>query len=323
MVYAIYESFWNDVEKKLKRVVKKCVKHGNDFIYEIKGEEIRKVIDNNKHEHYYKFILVDVEGTAKIDNWECIAVLEIYREGNVIRRINTEIEVPERFKTSANICEHCNSKRHRKQLFVIHNVETDEWKQVGGDCLKLYTNGLSVEYVAAFMDGITKLEENDGFVGEGRDYYYSVEKVLSYADTIISKTGYFNAESDNPTKNLVKDLCFYPLENAIRYINKDLKKFHIEFDRHDFFTEATDKRVEAIIDYYKGLEADTEFMHNIRVMLSEGFVKSTAIGFLTYLPEGYNRYIQKEVEREKNLKQRNLNTLVKLVRDIKMYQSEA
>ena len=42
MVYAIYEDFFPEVEKKLNRVAKKCVKHGNDFTFEVKGEEIRE-----------------------------------------------------------------------------------------------------------------------------------------------------------------------------------------------------------------------------------------------------------------------------------------
>ena len=42
MVYAIYEDFFPEVEKKLNRVAKKCIKHGNDFTFEVKGEEIRE-----------------------------------------------------------------------------------------------------------------------------------------------------------------------------------------------------------------------------------------------------------------------------------------
>lgn len=160
MMYAIYEDFYPDVEKKLKRVAKKCIKHGNDFTFEVKGEEIREEYDKELDwKKYYKFILVEVDGTAKIDNWECIAVLENHDAGNIIRRINTEIDIPKRFKHTENVCEHCNTRRQRNNLYVIHNIETDEWKQVGGSCLKLYTGGLSMEYVAAYMDGITELEQ--------------------------------------------------------------------------------------------------------------------------------------------------------------------
>lgn len=304
MVYAIYEDFFPEVEKKLNRVAKKCVKHGNDFTFEVKGEEIReKFNDEINQMEYFKFILIEVDGTAKIDNWECIAVLENHEIGNIIRRINTEIDVPERFKHTDNICEHCNSKRQRNNLYVIHNVQTDEWKQVGGSCLRLYTGGLSMEYVAAYMDGIMALEENDGIFGAGRKVYHSVNDVLSYAVEIIGKTGYFNAQSNLPTKVLVNWCLYNPIYKAIEIINHDLMEARMDvwFDHKDFHKENTYSVVEEIIDYYKNLEDNSEFVHNVQVMLNEGYVQSRNVGFLCYLPEGYAKHIQKEAKKAQRI----------------------
>lgn len=306
MVYAIYEGFYPDVEKKLNRVAKKCIKHGNDFTFEVKGEEIReKYNDETCRKEYHKFILVEVEGTAKIDNWECIAVLEVHNVGNIIRRINTEIDIPERFKCTANVCEHCNSHRQRNNLYIIHNTETDEWKQVGGSCLKLYTGGLSMEYVTAYMSGITELEENEGFIGGFGKPYYSVEEVLSYAVEVIAKTGYFNAQSNLPTKFLVCNLVYNHLDEALELINKEFEssRLNVRLGKNDFFKEDTEATVKAIIEYYKGLEDDSEFVHNIKVMLNEGYVRSKNFGFLCYLPEGYAKHIQKEIERAKRIEE--------------------
>ena len=304
MVYAIHEDFFPDVEKKLNRIAKKCSKHGNDFIFEVKGEEIReKYNEDTYRKEYHKFILVDVEGTARINDWECIAVIEVHDAGNIIRRINTEMEIPERFKHTANICEHCNSKRQRNNLYIIHNTETNEWKQVGGKCLALYTSGLNMEYVVAYMDGITELEESDGIIRSGGRVYYSVEEILSYAVEVISKTGYFNSNSSLPTKCLVASLMYNQLSRAVDIINKDLEgaRLDVRVSNKDFFKENTEGTVKAIIEYYKNLEDNTEFIHNIHVMLAEGFVNPKNIGFLCYLPEGYAKYIQKETERAKKI----------------------
>lgn len=127
MQYKICESFIDEIEKKLNRIKKKCDKYGNPFKFEIVGSEIENVKDDYGNFHPYKFFIVEVEGTAKIDDWECIAVLEVYNEGNIIRKINTTIEIPERFKYTDNICEHCNSKRNRTNLYIIHNTKTDEF----------------------------------------------------------------------------------------------------------------------------------------------------------------------------------------------------
>ena len=306
MVYAIYEHFYPEVEKKLNRIAKKCLKHGNDFTFKIDGEEIRAIKNNDTGmTEYYKFILVNVEGTAKIDNWECIAVLEINKHGNIIRRINTMIEIPERFKHSENTCEHCNAKRHRNNLYVIHNIKTDEWKQVGANCLILYTGGLNMEYVAAYLDGITELEENNGIVECNIDKgYCKVYDVIGRAVEIIEKTGYFNSQSDLPTKTLVS--IMFNHKYGADEINKRLvaNKFTgIYFTDKDFYKEGTKDIVNNIIEYYLSINDDSEFIHNVHVMLNEGYVNPKNFGYLCYLPEGYAKHIQREIEKAKQLEE--------------------
>ncbi len=317
MMYAIYEYFYPDVEKKLNRIAKKCKKHGNDFVFEIKGEEIRESYNKELDmKEYHKFILVEVDGTAKIDNWECIAVLEIHDVGNIIRRINTEIDIPERFKHTENICEHCNSKRQRNNLYVIHNVETDEWKQVGGSCLKVYTSGLSLEYVTAYMDGVTELEEFDGIVGHGKAYY-NVNEIISYAVEVINKTGYFNAQAMLPTKYIVSTLMHDSLSRAVESINKDFKdvRLDVRVSEIDFRKDSTKDNVEQIINYYKNLEDDSEFVHNVKVMLNEEYVLAKNFGYLCYLPEGYARHIQKEIEKAKKIETEYFGEIGKRYKD--------
>lgn len=317
MMYAIYEDFYPDVEKKLKRVAKKCMKHGNDFTFEVKGEEVREEYNKElERKEYHKFILVEVEGTAKIDNWECVAVLENHNAGNIIRRINTEIDIPERFKHTDNVCEHCNTKRQRNNLYVIHNVETDKWKQVGGSCLKLYTGGLNMEYIAAYMDGITELEEMDGIVGKGKAYYH-VEEVLSYAVELINKTGYFNAQSVLPTKYLVSILMHNYFDIAVRTINKEFEdaRIDVRISYSDFNKNNTSEAVEKIINYYKNLDDNSEFVHNVKVMLNEGYVLPKNFGFLCYLPEGYARYMKKEIEKAKKVETKYFGEVGKRYKD--------
>lgn len=317
MMYAIYEDFYPDVEKKLNRVAKKCVKHGNDFTFEVKGEEVRESYNKELgRKEYHKFILIEVNGTAKIDNWECIAVLEVHDIGNIIRRINTEIDIPERFKTTENVCEHCNTKRQRNNLYVIHNIETDEWKQVGGNCLKLYTGGLNMEYVAAYMDGITELEEFDGIVGHGKAYYH-VNEILSYALEVINKIGYFNAQSVLPTKFLVSELMHNNLDRAIEIINKEFKDARLDarFMYNDFHKNSTKDIVKEIIEYYKNLNDESEFVHNVKVMLNEEYVLAKNFGFLCYLPEGYARYLKKEIEKANKVETKYFGEVGKRYKD--------
>lgn len=331
MRYNIYEDYFIDIEKKLKRIEKKCNKYGNPFVFNVVGNEIKEVVDKETQEvRHYKFVVIEVEGTAKINDYECVAVLENHEFGNVIRRINTEIEIPQRFLSTDNICEHCNSKRPRKELYIIHNTQTDEFKQVGSSCLMLYTNGLSAEYVASYIDGITELEEFNGYVSGGVKYYVPVNEVVEYATEIINKIGYFNSNSILPTKYLVREMVSGrgDLTERIESVNKILKenRFDISFDKVDFHKDDTEEVAKNIIEYYLSLENDSEFINNIQVILKDGFVEWHNLGFLSFLPEGYFRYIKKENERAKRIevdeKSNHFGEVGKRYKDINVYKME-
>ena len=317
MRYAIEEHFIDQVERKLNRISKKCKANGNDFHYERVGEEVREKVEHNVYRGKvvtrYRFIIIDVEGTAKVGNYELVAALEIHNSGNVIRRVNTEIELPIRFRHSENVCEHCRRLRNRRELYIVHNLESNEFKQVGGDCLNEYTNGLSAEYVASYMDVITELEAYNNFIDNSIDvpHYYNVKDVIAYAVEITNKMGYFNSQNDVATKHLVTMMLathrsFY---EKISQINKHLNRyrFNVSFDNDDFHKPETEESVSRIIQYYKTIDNDSEFVHNVKVLLNDGYAQANAIGFLAYLPEGYNKYLQREIKKAERIKQTGIS----------------
>ena len=166
----------------------------------------------------------------------------------------------------------------------------------------LYTGGLNMEYVTAYMNGITELEEFNGITGHGKAYY-DVEEIISYAVEVINKTGYFNAQSSLPTKYLVADLMYNNLNKAVEVINEELMsaKLDVRVCKNDFHKDNTESIVKEIIEYYTNLEDDSEFIHNIKVMLDEKYILARNFGFLCYLPCGYAKHIQKEIERAKRI----------------------
>ena len=295
MTYMIYEGFFVDVEKKINRIAKKCRKHGNDFTFKKVGEETREIKDEFGRKRLYNFICIEVEGTARIDDWEFIATLEVCNGGNIIRKYNAEIDIPERFWNTENVCEHCGMQRRRNNLYIIHNVVTDEWKQVGKSCLKLYTNGLNAEYVAAYMDGITELEESNGNIGCNAKPRYPLDEVLGYAVEIIDKIGYMSAANSRiPTKYFVSNMIHYNFRKGIEENNRMLKNHGLErylFENCDFEKEGTAERVNKIIDYWKNLDDSSDFNRNIKACIREGYIDIRNLGFVVYMPEGYNKYV--------------------------------
>ena len=309
-IFCIHENFFPEVEKKINRVIRKCKKYGNDFTFEIIGEEMRrdsrsKIGDpsNKYNDVFHKFIIVKVDGEAKVGNWEFIATLNVRNNGNVIRRFNTNVAIPEYFKTSPNVCDHCNTSRERKNLYVIRNVETGEFKQVGGSCLMSYS-GISVDHAAAIMDGIDHLYSYDNMYDNDFAYgkrYYSVKDVISYASIIVNKVGYFNVESAFPTRSMVNMmLANESIDHRVYDLNKELESylFDVRFSKNEF-EEDNSADVDAIINYYMSLDDNSEFVHNIQTIISDEYVTCKDLGFLCYTPQGYAKHVEREIERAK------------------------
>lgn len=304
--YAIHEAFLGMVEKKLAHIKRKCQKLSNDFVYNIVGEDFRARYEDSSM--FDRFVLIEVEGTAKVEDWECVAYMENTSAGNIIYKINFDAVIPERFRSSGCYCEHCNTMRDRKKVFIIHNIVTDEWKQVGGSCVKLYTNGLSAEYVAAYMDGRdTLIEVADKFddgVLLGRGNYSSVEDVIWFAHKIISKIGYANASAELPTKALVSEILHNDsLSIAIDNINETLRRHHVSysFNIQDFQDARDESFIKAIIDYYMGLEDVSDFTHNVKAIIGNKYASYKHIGFLAYLPQGYSKHLLDEAAKQTKL----------------------
>lgn len=130
MQYSIYEGNMERLEKKLKRIENKCNKYGNtNFKFEVVGTEYKEIELDNGKKINTKFYIVDVDGIAKVNDWVFVAIIQHKDNGNIIRQFKTDIEVPEKYRHTESICEHCNYKRVRKDTYLIYNEVTNEFKK--------------------------------------------------------------------------------------------------------------------------------------------------------------------------------------------------
>ena len=111
MEYAIYEGNMERLEKKLTRIFNKCKAYGCDFHYQQTGEVFKELKDENGKTYNARFVLVEAEGTAVINDWEFIAEVDHTEKGNIITGVG--VEVPERYYISKPVCEHCNRIRQQ------------------------------------------------------------------------------------------------------------------------------------------------------------------------------------------------------------------
>ena len=113
MEYKIPACNMESLREKLSKIERKCKKYGCEFSF-VEKETIFEE-DERQKGTFNKFIIVDVSGTAIINDWQFIAEIEHHETGNII--FGTGEAFPERFRKTACTCEHCNTNRYRKNTY--------------------------------------------------------------------------------------------------------------------------------------------------------------------------------------------------------------
>lgn len=309
MLYEIFEGNIDRLEKKLTRIANKCKKYGCDFRYEKIGETFRKIKDENNREYTARFIQIEAKGTAIINDWRFIASVEHTENGNIIKKCCYDVEVPEKYYISNPVCEHCGSNRYRKNTYIVQNLHTGEFKQVGRSCLADFTNGMSAEYVAHYISLFDALIEGE-YVEPGHraKNYIEIGEALSYIAETTKHFGYVKADGERPTKRRAKD--YYEADHGIAgLLQGDLMEEmeSVSFNvNSDYAKEISEKALEWVLSQ----EINSEYMHNLKTVCSASHVAFENFGILASLIPAYNRAIEREqrieVERNADMKSEHI-----------------
>lgn len=295
--FLVHESNMERLCKKMESVQKKCEQTHCSFTFNPhKGVEYHTCKGEDGEEYTAKFFLVEVDGVAKYNGWRFVATLDHHKEGNVIRAFDTELAIPEKYKTCGPTCEHCNKIRSRKDTYLVYNDDTQEFKQVGKSCLQEFTNGLSAENIAFFCSIYEKVESYGGYSGASYNRYISVESILKYAFECYRHWGYHKADSVRPTRERV---CDYYFINRYLSAARDAYKEEMRevgFDpESDYAVTSTANALEWIQNIDKK-ELVNDYLRNLHIICSEEYVDARSLGILVSLTSAYSRHIQKEEE---------------------------
>ena len=300
MEYLIYEGNMERLQKKLTRIENKCKKYGNtEFKFEIKGERYKEIKEDDKI-YNIKCYLVEVEGIAKINNWVFVATIQHKDNGNIIRQFKTDIEIPEKYRSTDSICEHCHSKRIRKDTYLIYNESTKEFKQVGKSCLNDFTNGLSAENVAQYISWFDEVIEGEQVDSLNSKKYYPIETVVLHAIETIKHYGFISRamamESNDrfiqTTSERVSDFMF-----PNRFFNR--KEILQEMEKIGYNPESEENKAELnkILEWLSKADDTTQYIYNLKITVADGYCEGRDFGLLVSLPSAYFKALEREQDR--------------------------
>ena len=281
-----------EVCKALNKLVVKANRYGTPFNYSVGQAYKREVAvcatEETSGQIYkassYWVSAVDVTVTmeaVKMNGWECEARIE---DDPVMGRIVLPYgnnERKEEWKDTPLRCDHCNTNRRRKIVYMVKNQNGEE-RMVGNACLHEYTGinpaGLfswaMVHDIFLDMTVGERVMEGEGSCEEGKYRYFKVDEIMSLACDIIKANGFTPTSEPCSTKLL--------LQNAI--VN------------HDEPSEEGKAKAEQIIAWFKANQFKySRFEDEIRDMCVSGFVRNDMLGTIACAPGIYDRAMEKEV----------------------------
>jgi hypothetical protein len=303
--YTIHEGNMDRLTKKLTRISNKCSKFGCSFSFAEVGEEFREVKNERGEKETLRFVLVEVEGVARLNGWRFVASVEHTKGGNIINRADYGVEVPEKFYTSDSVCEHCNTNRTRRDTYVVMNEETGEFKQVGKSCLADFTGGLSASNIASYYSYFEELVQGEvvGSSGGYSKYYDKIEMLHFFAET-IRHFGFVKRSADEdgyrpsyPTAD--RAFNYYSVVYGEWMLPQEKKDAKEEME-HVNFNENSDEAVSdtnAALAWLAEQDASNNYIHNLKTVCGLEYVSGKHFGILASLFATWKRETPKEEER--------------------------
>ena len=296
MTYEIYEGNMDRLSKKLTTISNKCAKYGCEFHFEELGETFRNVKDEDSGEiRTARFITVDVSGKAQISNWEFIATIEHSKPINIIRSFRPEVEIPAHFYTVDTYCEHCKTRRYRKDTYIVRNTETGEFKQVGKSCLRDFTGGLSAEQVASYISWFDEVIKGE-YVEPGFKSYDSTEEVLQFAVESARLYGFTKTEAYADADS-TRDVVCEQLHRYGRYRDR------ITRDGFDPDHKGNAEKTKAIMAWVESLPEQLGYISNLKATMARSYCERRDIGIICSAVASYNREMEYQARKAVQKKQ--------------------
>lgn len=307
-----------ELRKAATRIQKKAIKYGCKVVFEEVDEFFKTETDEDGNEITRKYIVVEAEGEAKAEGWVFAGTIEHTEVGNILRSVSDEHKIPERYRDAEPYCEHCNTKRARKDTYVVFNEETGEFKQLGKSCLKEYTNGLSLNMAAMVLQWLKEVEEYCSYSGTSYKPYFEVKEVSKYFVETMRKLGWASSSAgDSSTKNTA--LNFYDLDRGCCWLTKgEEEEFSNLKNKIKFNAEnIKDEYIEAALDWAKAWDGHeyNDYRDNLKVIANMEYCEYKHLGYLASLFMSYDKAMEREVKRMERNKSRAQSEFIGEVKD--------
>lgn len=249
------------------------------------------------------YVDCEISGTSpKIAGWVLAAAIDFVEGGSILREVPGET-IPESFRNTDRSCQHCNSKRIRRNVFICRNVETGEYKQVGRQCVADFLGHPDAEQFAQMAENIRSIQdacgeaESFGYGSGDRSIY--VPAYLEFVACAIRLHGWASATAAQgtdrqPTSGVALDYMYPPKgcdRSKIPTPNADDVK--LAQDSMKWLRETLPAKLQ-----------HSNFEHNLLTLAGNDDVAPKHIGFVAAIIRCYVKSIEDAISRDQKARER-------------------
>jgi len=300
------------IEKKIKVLNRRAAKLGCASIeltvgpdFEVEAEK-RHAITGEMIKFKYLINEVSVHGNSpKLEGWSLVALVDHTESGNIFRRFPGMEDIDlEQYRTVGQSCEHCNTKRRRKDTVILMN-ETGELKMVGKTCLKDFTGHMHPTQVLNLYSQLrTWLDELNagGGVQEMREdpeieleWFLKVTNAYIRVDGWVSRSKAYNNDKLTATADKVMKVALPPRTDDER------REIKAEFERLAIGEKDVEVAEGAVKWAAMELVARNDYEHSIQLIAKNGYTTYRQAGYAGSIVPAYLRHMDDVYAEQKAL----------------------
>jgi hypothetical protein len=240
--------------------------------------------------------------SPKFSGWTFLGAIEFTEAGNLIK--NYSPDSLEHFRTAESSCDHCQSKRSRKQTYIVKH-EDGRIFRVGKNCLRDFLGHTDPHSIAQLLEHILEMSGLEGY-DENRERGHHFIDLNSFLKTVVyitEKDGYVskkNAGMKVPTSEMALMYGFMS-ENT----DKAIKEYFEGMQT--FTTDVVDKALTWLA------EQDTQdsFVNNMKTVAQLPYVDVKHAGIAAYIVPAYLKFVGEEIYKKVDKVQSNFIGTIK------------
>lgn len=208
----------------------------------------------------------------KLGNWQVVGKLESMEGGNLqfhVTEGKADAQAIAAYAAKPTTCEHCNTNRRRKDVFILRDLDTQAYKQVGGSCLLDFTGiDPSRALFLAKMWEVFRAEEDEllDFLRSGRSNAVGTREFLADVSFLAQTQGFV---SSTKAREIGIPATYDDAIGLTRQLERDTVLNGRYWKTREMHLAVAD----AIRDWAKQLPLENSFNANVQLLLQRDSIE--------------------------------------------------